>query len=62
LEQDEQIIERIGPTRQMQSGHDRAVFRYRIVAEDTIEETAVLPRIKHKMSVQDSLKAAMKIC
>lgn len=61
LEQDEQIIERIGPTRQLQSGHDRAVFRYRIVANDTIEETAVLPRLKHKMSVQDSLKEAMKV-
>lgn len=61
LEEDEQIIERIGPTRQLQSGHDRSVFRYRIVAEDTIEETAVLPRIKTKASVQDSLKAAMKI-
>ncbi len=61
LEEDEQIIERIGPTRQLQSGHDRAVFRYRIVAEGTIEETAVLPRIKSKASVQDSLKAAMKI-
>jgi SNF2 family DNA or RNA helicase len=60
LEEDEQIIERIGPTRQLQSGYDRAVFRYRIVAEDTIEETAVLPRIKHKMSVQDALKEAMK--
>lgn len=62
LEEDEQIIERIGPTRQLQSGHDRAVFRYRIVAEDTIEETAVLPRIKKKMSVQDALKDAMKTC
>lgn len=61
LEEDEQIIERIGPTRQLQSGHDRAVFRYRIVAEDTIEETAVLPRIRYKMSVQDALKAAMKV-
>lgn len=60
LEEDEQIIERIGPTRQLQSGHDRAVFRYRIVAEDTIEETAVLPRIRKKMSVQDALKEAMK--
>lgn len=60
LEEDEQIIERIGPTRQLQSGYDRAVFRYRIVAEDTIEETAVLPRIKQKMSVQDALKEAMK--
>ena len=61
MEQDEQIIERVGPTRQFQSGHDRAVYRYRIVAEGTIEETAVLPRLKHKMSVQDALKAAMKM-
>jgi SNF2 family DNA or RNA helicase len=61
MEQDEQIIERVGPTRQFQSGHDRAVYRYRIVAEDTIEETAVLPRLKHKMSVQDALKLAMKM-
>ena len=55
------MIERIGPTRQLQSGFDRAVFRYRIIARDTLEETSVLPRLKHKMSVQDSLKAAMKI-
>lgn len=61
LEQDEQIIERVGPTRQFQSGHDRAVYRYRIVAEDTIEETAVLPRLKNKMSVQNALKGAMKM-
>jgi SNF2 family DNA or RNA helicase len=61
LEEDEQIIERIGPTRQLQSGHDRPVWRYRIVAGDTIEETAVLPRIKSKASVQDALKAAMKV-
>ena len=61
LEEDEQIIERIGPTRQLQSGHDRSVFRYRIVAEGTIEETAVLPRIRKKMSVQNALKEAMKI-
>lgn len=61
LEEDEQVIERIGPTRQVQSGFNRAVFRYRLVAEGTIEETAVLPRLKSKASVQDSLKAAMKI-
>lgn len=61
LEYDEQVIERIGPTRQLQSGHDRAVFRYRLVASDTIEEHSVLPRIKTKASVQDSLKAAMKL-
>lgn len=61
LEEDEQIIERLGPTRQAQSGYDRAVYRRRIVAEDTVEEHSVLPRIKHKMSVQDSLKNAYRV-
>lgn len=61
LEYDEQVIERIGPTRQAQSGYDRAVYRYRIVAADTLEEHSVLPRLRYKMSVQDSLKAAMKV-
>lgn len=60
LEYDEQVIERIGPTRQLQSGHDRAVFRYRIIAADTIEEYSTLPRIRTKASVQDSIKEAMK--
>lgn len=61
LEQDEQIIERVGPTRQAQSGYDRAVYRYRLVAEDTLEELSVLPVLKRKMDVQESLKSAMKI-
>lgn len=61
LEFDEQVIERIGPTRQLQSGHKRAVYRYRIVAKDTLEETTVLPRLKSKATVQDALKDAMKI-
>lgn len=61
LEEDEQVIERIGPTRQAQIGKDVSVFRYRLVARDTIEETSVLPRLKSKASVQDSLKAAMKV-
>lgn len=60
LEYDEQVIERIGPTRQAQSGKNRAVFRYRLIARDTIEETAVLPALKYKTSVQDALKLAMK--
>ena len=60
LEYDEQVIERIGPTRQLQSGHNRAVYRYRIVAKDTIEQTTVLPRLITKASVQDALKDAMK--
>ena len=60
LENDEQVIERLGPTRQYQSGYKRSVFRYRIVARDTIEEHSVLPRLRFKMSVQDALKNAMK--
>lgn len=59
-EEDEQIIERIGPTRQMQSGLDREVRRWRLVATDTLEDRAVLPALKNKFSVQDSLKLAMK--
>lgn len=61
MEYDEQVIERVGPTRQFQAGLNRSVFRYRIVSRDTIEELSVLPRLRHKMSVQDSLKAAMKV-
>lgn len=61
FEYDEQIIERVGPTRQAQIGKNVAVFRYRIIARDTIEETAVIPRLKSNASVQDALKAAMKI-
>lgn len=61
LEYDEQVIERLGPTRQFQSGYKRSVFRYRIVARDTIEEHCVLPRLALKMSVQDSIKNAIKL-
>lgn len=61
LEHDEQIIERVGPMRQMQAGLDRAVYRIRLIADDTIEEHSVLPRIKSKASVQESLKSAMKL-
>lgn len=61
LEHDEQILERIGPTRQAQSGYKRSVFRYRIVARDTLEEHSVLPRLAEKISVQESFKRAMKV-
>lgn len=59
LEADAQIIERLGPTRQAQSGYDRPVFLHRIVAAGTIEEVAVA-RLKSKASVQDALMDAMK--
>lgn len=58
LEQRQQILERIGPVRQMQSGHKRPVWVYSIVAEDTLDET-VLERHKSKRAVQDLLLAAM---
>lgn len=59
LEFDEQVIERIGPTRQFQIGKDVPVYRYRIIARGTVEQTAVLPSLKNKTSVQDALKDAM---
>lgn len=54
LEEYEQIIERIGPTRQAQAGHPRPVYIYNIVAERTLDE-AVAVRLATKRSVQDIL-------
>lgn len=59
LEEHQQIIERIGPTRQMQAGHDRAVFIHYILARDTVDEI-VLTRIETKREVQDLLLEALK--
>lgn len=55
----DQIIERIGPVRQIQSGYDRPVFIHYLVAENTIDED-VIERVQSKRSTQDILKAAMK--
>lgn len=54
LELHDQIVERIGPVRQAQSGHDRAVFIHYIVARDTVDEVVMLRR-DGKRSVQDLL-------
>ncbi len=59
LEEHQQIIERIGPVRQAQAGHNRPVFIYHIVARDTVDEL-VLERLQSKRSVQDILLEAMK--
>lgn len=59
LEEHLQIIERIGPTRQLQSGYDRSVFIHRILARDTVDEL-VLQRLETKREVQDILMDAMK--
>lgn len=59
LEQHLQIIERIGPTRQAQSGHDRPVFIHYLVTERTVDEL-VLRRLTTKKSMQEVLLEAMK--
>lgn len=42
LESRQQIIERIGPTRQFQSGHDRPVYIHNLVAKGTLDEVVLL--------------------
>lgn len=59
LENRLQIIERIGPTRQLQAGHNRPMFIYNIIARDTVDEL-VLQRVETKRAVQDLLLDAMK--
>jgi SNF2 family DNA or RNA helicase len=59
LEERLQIIERIGPTRQAQSGYDRPVFIHNIIARDTVDEL-VIERIETKRETQDILLDAMK--
>lgn len=59
LEQYQQIIERIGPTRQTQAGHPRPVFLYHIVAADTVDDL-VIDRMKSKREIQDLLLESLK--
>lgn len=59
LEEHEQIIERIGPTRQAQAGLNRPVYVHRIVTKDTVDEL-VLQRLQSKASVQQILIEAMR--
>lgn len=60
LENRLQIIERIGPTRQLQAGHDRPMFIHNIIARDTVDEM-VMARVETKREVQDILLEAMKL-
>ena len=59
LETHQQVIERVGPVRQLQAGFDRAVYITHILARDTIDEQ-ILERLETKASVQDVLTNAMK--
>ena len=59
LEQFQQIIERIGPTRQAQAGHDRPVFVYHIVARGTVDNV-VMKRRDTKRAIQELLMENLK--
>lgn len=59
LELYQQILERIGPVRQLQSGYERNVFVYNIRAEGTID-SLVIARREGKRSVQDLLLEAAR--
>lgn len=59
LELHQQIAERLGSIRQAQSGLDRTVYIYSIIATGTIEED-VIDRLEGKKSVQEVLLNAMK--
>lgn len=59
LEERMQILERVGPTRQMQAGKKRPVFIHNIIARRTVDEL-VIERVVSKREVQDILLEAMK--
>lgn len=54
-----QMLERIGPMRQIQAGFDRPMFAYNFIAEDTLDEV-IVARYQSKLTVQDALLAAMR--
>jgi SNF2 family DNA or RNA helicase len=59
LEQYLQVIERLGPTRQVQHGLNRPVFAHHIIASGTLDES-VVERREGKRRVQDILIERMK--
>lgn len=58
-EQDSQVLERIGPVRQAQSGYNRNVFVWRIIASKTADED-VQDNLASKGSIQDALMTGMR--
>ena len=59
LEYHDQVLERVGPMRQMQAGKDRPVFVHYLVARGTIDEL-VMSRRASKRNVQDLLLDYLK--
>lgn len=60
LELTQQTNERIGPTRQKQSGYDRPSIYYEIFVEDTVDEM-VIRRLQGKSDIQQSLLNALRV-
>lgn len=58
LENHQQVLERIGPTRQIQAGYDRPVFVYYILTAGTVD-TLIMERLTTKRETQDILLEAM---
>lgn len=56
----QQVIERIGPTRQAQSGYKRLTYVFRIIATDTWEQL-VDKNLKGKMSTDQMVKDALSM-
>ena len=59
LEQYQQILERIGPVRQLQSGYKRPVYVYNIRARNTVDDLVIQSR-ESKRKVQDILMEASR--
>lgn len=59
LEFHDQIIERIGPMRQKQSGLNRPVYLHYLIAESTYDEEVYERRV-NKTTVQDGLRKALE--
>lgn len=59
LEERLQMIERIGPTRQLQAGMDRPMWIHNLIMRDTVDEM-VIERVNSKREIQDILLEAMK--
>lgn len=60
LELYQQVIERIGPTRQQQAGYDRQVNIYRIFGRNTVEKV-MLDRLTSKATLQQSVLDAASV-
>lgn len=59
LEQHDQVLERVGPMRQLQAGKDRGVFVHYIIARNTIDDL-VMARRDGKRTVQETLLTYLK--